>query len=168
MLMESHKEHSTTFVPRMLKWDEILSDESWKFESIMEPLPIQPSRSSIESILQFSDGSVNLKFLRSSSSNPESFCRRLSTSRPSTSKTREGDEQLYETEEVSEQHGKFRGVDFTQTIPKVYYESSFTGSPTPSEMKAPSHKRKDSIGTIKSVDKFIPDLKKINKWWVSP
>ena len=106
---------------------------------------------------------MNLKFLRSSSSNPESFSRRLSTSRPSTSKTREGDEQLYETEEVSEQHGKFRGVDFTQTIPKVYYESSFTGSPTPSEMKAPSHKRKDSIGTIKLVDKFIPDLKKLNK-----
>ena len=111
---------------------------------------------------------MNLKFLRSSSSNPESFSRGLSTSRPSTSKTQEGDEHLYETEEVSEQHGKFRGVDFIQTIPKVYYESSFTGSPTPSEMKAPSHKRKDSIGTIKSVDKFIPDLKKINKWWVSP
>ncbi|WP_353803691.1 hypothetical protein, partial [Acinetobacter baumannii] len=28
MLMESNQEHSTTFVPRMLKWDEILSDES--------------------------------------------------------------------------------------------------------------------------------------------
>ena len=71
--------------------------------------------------------------------------------RPSTSKTREGEEDLYETTEVSEQ-GKFRGLDFTQTIPKVFYDSSFAGSPTPSEMKAPSHKRKDSIGVIKSIE----------------
>ena len=35
-------------------------------------------------------------------------------------------------------------------------------------MKAPSHKKKDSIGLIKSVDKFTPDTKKINKWWMSP
>ena len=62
--------------------------------------------------------------------------------RPSTSKTREGDENLYETTEVSELQGKFRGVDFTQTIPKVYYDSSFAGSPTPSEMKDPSHTKK--------------------------
>ena len=64
MLMESNQEHSTTFVLRMLKWNDILSDESWKFESITEPLPVQPCRSSLECILQFADGSVNLKFLR--------------------------------------------------------------------------------------------------------
>lgn len=40
MLMEANKEHSTTFVPRLLNWDEIHSDEDWKFESITEPLPI--------------------------------------------------------------------------------------------------------------------------------
>ena len=70
--------------------------------------------------------------------------------------------------EVSEQHGKFRGLDFTQTIPKVYYDYSFAGSPTPSEMRSPSCKKKDSIGTIKLVKKFTPDLKRINKWWGSP
>ena len=42
VLMESNQEHSTTFVPRMLKWNEILSDESWKFESITESLLVQP------------------------------------------------------------------------------------------------------------------------------
>ena len=110
MLMESNQEHNTTFVPRMLKWNEILSDESWKFESITEPLPLQPSRSSLESILQFSKESVNLKFHISSSFSLESSSKRMSMARPSTSKTREGDD--------SEQQGKFRGVDFTQTIPK--------------------------------------------------
>ena len=35
-------------------------------------------------------------------------------------------------------------------------------------MKAPSNKKKDSIGTIKSIDKFTPDLKRINKWWICP
>ena len=88
--------------------------------------------------------------------------------RPSTSKTREGEDDLYGTTEVSEQQGKFRGADFTQTIPKVYYDSSFAGSPNPSEMKAPSPKKKYSIGVIKSFDKFNPDTKKINKWWMSP
>ena len=55
----------------------------------------------------------------------------------------------------------FRGVDFTQIIPMVYYDSSFAGSPAPSEITAPSHKKKDSIGVIKSVDKFTPDKKRL-------
>lgn len=39
MLMEANQEHGTTFVPRLLKWDEILSNNDWKFESITEPFP---------------------------------------------------------------------------------------------------------------------------------
>ena len=35
-------------------------------------------------------------------------------------------------------------------------------------MKAPSHNKKDSIGVIKSINKFTPNTKKINKWWMSP
>ena len=35
-------------------------------------------------------------------------------------------------------------------------------------MKDTSHKKKDSIAVIKSVHKFTPDTKKINKWWMSP
>ncbi|XP_015078502.1 receptor-like serine/threonine-protein kinase ALE2 [Solanum pennellii] len=77
MLVESNQEHSTTFVPRMLKWNDVLSDESLKFESITEPLPGQPSTSSLESILQFTDGSVNLKFLRSNSFGHDSSSRRI-------------------------------------------------------------------------------------------
>ncbi|TMW83948.1 hypothetical protein EJD97_000369 [Solanum chilense] len=52
MLMEANQEHGTTFVPRLLKWDKILSNNDWKFESIIEPLPIKPYRSSLE-ILKF-------------------------------------------------------------------------------------------------------------------
>ena len=90
MLMESNQEHSTTFVPRMLKWNEILSEESCKFESITEPLPVHHSRSSLESILKFTDGSVNLKFLRSNFFGHECSSRRMSMAIPSSSKTREG------------------------------------------------------------------------------
>ena len=88
--------------------------------------------------------------------------------RPFTSKTLEREEDLYGTTEVSEQQCKLREVDFTQTIPKVYYDSSFAGSPTPSEIKTPSHNKKYSIGFFKSIDKLTPDTKKINKWWMSP
>ena len=118
MLMEANQEHGTTFVPRLLKWDEILSNNDWKFESITEPLPIQPSRSSLESITQFSDGSINLMFLISNSFNQASSSRRTSSVRPSSSKNQEDDE----VSEVSKalERSKFQGVDFTNTIPKVF------------------------------------------------
>ena len=78
MLMEANQEHSTNFVPRLLKWDEILSNDEWKFESIIEPLRIKPSRSTLESITQFSNGSINLMFLRSESFTQSSSSRRMS------------------------------------------------------------------------------------------
>ena len=101
MLTKSKKEHSTTFVPRMLQWDDILSNDNWKFESITEPFPIQLSRSSLESVVQFVDGSINLKFLRSNSFRQASSRKRMSMDRLSSSKTREEDD-IYETTEVSE------------------------------------------------------------------
>lgn len=69
MLMEANQQHSTTFVPRLLKWNDILTDEEWNFQSITNPLPVQTERSHLDHIIQFPDGSVNLKFLRSNSFN---------------------------------------------------------------------------------------------------
>ena len=60
-------------------------------------------------------------------------------------------------------------MDFTNTIPKVYYESpSYQGCPSPSEMKPSSHKKKDSVDIIKSPENFTLDKKRISKWWNNP
>lgn len=85
MLMEANPEHSTTIVPRLLKWADVNSNEDWKFESITAPQPIHPESNKIERVIQFPNGSINLKFLRSNSFNQASSSRRFSTSsRPST------------------------------------------------------------------------------------
>lgn len=56
-LMEANQKDNTTFVPRLLNSNKILSDEDSKFESLTKPLPIKPARSSIERVIQFSEGS---------------------------------------------------------------------------------------------------------------
>ncbi|KAK4721505.1 hypothetical protein R3W88_011738 [Solanum pinnatisectum] len=162
MLMEANQEHSTTFVPRLHKWTDILADEEWKFDSIMNPSPIQPETLQLDRVIQFPDGSINLKFLRSSSFSKASSSRRISSARPSSFQTREEDE-----ENISQpDHIKLHGVDFSGSIPKVYYEETL-GSPTASDMK-PVHKRKDSIGVLTSDEEFVPTKRKLHAWWKSP
>ncbi|KAK4706224.1 hypothetical protein R3W88_034219 [Solanum pinnatisectum] len=164
MLMEANQEHSTTFVPRLLKWTDILADEEWKFDSITNPLPLQPETSQLDRVIQFPDGSINLKFLRSSSFSLASLSRRMSSARPSSFQTREEDE-----DSISQpDHRKFHGVDFSQTVPKVYYEEESLGSPTASDMK-PVHQRKDSVGILTSDEEdFVPSKKKLHSWWKAP
>ncbi|KAK4729573.1 hypothetical protein R3W88_022561 [Solanum pinnatisectum] len=163
MLMEANQEHSTTFVPRLLKWTDILADEEWKFDSITNPLPLQPETSQLDRVIQFPDGSINLKFLRSSSFSQASSSRRMSSSRPSSFQTREEEDE----DSVSQpDHRKLHGVDFYQTVPKVYYEETL-GSPTATDMK-PIHKRKDSIGVLTSDEEFEPNKRKLHAWWKSP
>lgn len=48
MLMEANPAHSTTFMPRRLKWTDILSNEDWKFDSMAAPQPIQQESNRIE------------------------------------------------------------------------------------------------------------------------
>ena len=84
MLMEANQEHSTTFVPRLLKWNDILTDEEWNFQSITNPLPVQAEKSQLDRVIQFPDGSANLKFLRSNSFSQATSSRRMSSARPSS------------------------------------------------------------------------------------
>ncbi|KAK4713657.1 hypothetical protein R3W88_019564 [Solanum pinnatisectum] len=157
-LMEANQEHSTTFVPRLLKWNDILTDEEWKFDSITNPSPLQPETTQIDRVIQFPDGSINLKFLRSNSFSQASSSRRMSSARLSSFYPRDEEDNSSKPEQ-----GKIHGVDFSKTIRKVYYEET-VGSPTASEMK-PIHRRKDSIGVLTSSDKFIPDKKLLHAWW---
>ncbi|KAK4733716.1 hypothetical protein R3W88_007977 [Solanum pinnatisectum] len=124
MLMEANQEHSTTFVPRLLKWTNILADEEWKFDSITNPLPLQPETSQLDRVIQFPDGSINLKFLRSSSFSQASSSRRMSSARPSSFQPGRRMKIVLATD-----HRKFHGVDFSCIVPKVYYEETM-GSPT--------------------------------------
>ncbi|KAG5593552.1 hypothetical protein H5410_044066 [Solanum commersonii] len=85
MLMEANHEHSSIFVPRLLQWKDILSSNDWRFENINQPFASHSERSQIERVIQFPDGSIELKFLdnparRSSSNRRTSWS--LSTSYP--------------------------------------------------------------------------------------
>lgn len=48
MLMEANQEHSTIFVPSLLKWNDILTDEEWNFQSITNPLPVNAEKSHLD------------------------------------------------------------------------------------------------------------------------
>ena len=163
MLMEANHNHNNTFVPKMIKWDDVLTKDNWHFDSITEP-EIEEENSNIDQIIQFSDGSIDLKFIRSQSFSQASSSKRMSFSRPSFSKTMEEDD--ISLEEIER---KLKGLDFSDTIPKVEYEFRKikpikSTSPTASEMLG----EKDSLCMIRSDDKFEPDFKHLDKLWVSP
>ncbi|KAG5619555.1 hypothetical protein H5410_004773 [Solanum commersonii] len=149
MLMEANHEHGSIFVPRTLQWKDILSSNDWRFENIAQPFASHSERSQIERVIQFPDGSIELKFLdnpsRRSSSNrrsswsPSTSCPPRPVSRPpSSSKTPEE----VDDDEISvadNSKGKVTRVDFSGNIPKVFYQD-IPGSPTASEMEPPKEK----------------------------
>ncbi|KAG5571278.1 hypothetical protein H5410_061044 [Solanum commersonii] len=84
MLMEANHQHSTIFIPRLLNWNDVLSSNDGCFESITQPFSSHSERSQIERVIQFPDGSIELKFLDNSVTRSSSH-RRLSWSSSSTS-----------------------------------------------------------------------------------
>ncbi|KAH0781566.1 hypothetical protein KY290_001164 [Solanum tuberosum] len=84
MLMEANHQHSSIFVPRLLKWKDILSSNDWRFKNVTHHFAFHSERSQIERVVQFPDGSIELKFLNNSVKRSSS-CRRSSWS-PSTSR----------------------------------------------------------------------------------
>ncbi|KAH0719990.1 hypothetical protein KY284_005020 [Solanum tuberosum] len=147
MLMEANHEHSSTFVPRLFKWKDILSNNDWRFENITQPFASHSERSQIERVVQFPDGSIELKFLdnfvRRSSSNrrspwsPSTSCPSRPVPRPpSSSKTPEeaDDDELISIADNSK--SKVTRVDFSRNVPKVFYQD-LPGSPTAGEMEPP-------------------------------
>ncbi|XP_059288414.1 uncharacterized protein LOC132041739 [Lycium ferocissimum] len=180
MLMESNPEHSSTFVPKMIKWNEILSQDEWHFDAITQP-KAEPESSAIEQVIQYPDGSIDLKFLRSTSANESSSGSRKSCSRPSTSQRKsfsrpssfKPPEEVGENPEplISEINKKLKGVDFDRTIPKVYYQSTEvnSGSPTASDMNLQQEDEEEaSILTMLKSKEFKPDLKTLNEDFKSP
>lgn len=83
MLMEVNHEHSSIFVPRTIQWKDILSNNDWRFENITPPFASHSERSQIERVIQFPDGSIELKFLDNSARRSSS--NRRSSWSPSTS-----------------------------------------------------------------------------------
>lgn len=84
MLLEANHKQCTTFVPGHLRWNDILLNQEWHLDPITTPQPIELERSQIDRVIQFLDGSINLKFLRSTSNSQASFSKRMSSSRPSS------------------------------------------------------------------------------------
>ncbi|KAJ8552789.1 hypothetical protein K7X08_020182 [Anisodus acutangulus] len=153
MLMEANQEHINVFVPRMLRWDETLTKDEWRFDAIT-PQKVEPEKSKIQEIVQHQDGSVNLKFLRSSSGNSSKI---FSIDRASSSKTREED---YDEEAlIKELEHKIKGVDFSTPIPKVHYNTVVNpGSPTPSDLRG-------SLGMIKRNSNFKINSELLKNQW---
>ncbi|KAH0677979.1 hypothetical protein KY285_025780 [Solanum tuberosum] len=176
MLMEANHEHSSIFVPRTLQWKDILSSNDWRFENIAQPFASHSERSQIERVIQFPDGSIELKFLdnkarrsslnRRSSWSPFTSCPSRPIPRPpSSSKTSE--EVDDEIPIVDNSKGKVTGVDFSGDIPKVFYQDN-PGSPTTSEMEPPKEKPSWMIGMLKVNKTFEPDMKILQEQWTHP
>ncbi|XP_070025069.1 uncharacterized protein [Nicotiana sylvestris] len=163
MLMEANQEHSNTFVPRMIRWDEILSKDEWRFEAITQP-KYELESSHIEQVIQHPTGAVDLKFLRSNSISDASSSKRMSFSGPSSSKPPEeryksdkSDEEL-----IEELDRKIKGVDFNKTVPKVIYQKG------PFIHKSSSAETIDRLGTLKEESNFEIDWKSLNAQWKHP
>ncbi|KAH0650257.1 hypothetical protein KY284_030169 [Solanum tuberosum] len=178
MLMEANHEHSSIFVPRTLQWKDILSSNDWRFENIAQPLASHSERSQIERVIQFPDGSIELKFLdnpaRRSSSNrrsswsPSTSCPSRPVPRPPSSSKTPEETEADEEEIISvadNSKGKVTGVDFSGNIPKVFYQD-IPGSPTASEMEPPKEKPSWLIGMLKE-QWTHPDNQVKRKWYIS-
>ena len=163
ILMEANLNHNNTFFPKMIKWDDVLIKDNWHFNSITEP-EIEEENSNIEQVVQYPDGSIDLKFLRSQSFNQSSSSKRISFSRPSISKSvEEGEVTLEDIER------KLKGVDFSKRISKVKYESinlkaKKSISLTASEMLGVRY----SWCMIRSDEICEPDFEYLDKLWNSP
>ncbi|KAH0773440.1 hypothetical protein KY290_010577 [Solanum tuberosum] len=157
MLMEANYEHSSIFVPRLLQWKDILSNNDWHFENITQPFASHYERSQIERVIQFPDGSIELKLLdnpaRRSSSNrrsswsPSTSCPSRSVPRPpSSSKTPEDEEETISV------------TDNSKDIP---------GSPTASEME-PLKDKPACLGMLKIGKTFEPNPNILHGQWIHP
>ncbi|KAG5595043.1 hypothetical protein H5410_036275 [Solanum commersonii] len=163
MLMEANHNHNNTFIPKMIKCDDILIEDDWHFDSITVP-EIEEENSNIDQVIQFLDGSIDLKFIRSQSCSKVSSSRRMSFSRPSFSITKEEDE--ISLEEIDK---KLKGVDFSKTIPKLECELRNSKpikstSPTSSKIQGV----KDLLCMIRLDEPFEPNIKYLDKLWTSP
>ena len=178
MLMEANHSHSSIFVPRTLQWKDILSNNEWHFENITQPFTSHPPRSQIERVIQFPDGSIDLKFLenpsmrsssaRRSSWSPSSSCPSKTTHQPSSSKTFEDEEDniTIANSDIDNSKGKVTGVDFRGNVPKVYYQD-ISGSPTASEMEPPTDKPA-WLGMLKVNKPFEPNPTILQEQWIHP
>ncbi|KAH0743047.1 hypothetical protein KY290_031040 [Solanum tuberosum] len=181
MLMEANHEHSSIFVPRTIQWKDVLSNNDWRFENITPPFASHSERSQIERVIQFPDGSIELKFLdnharRSSSNRRSSWSPSTSGPSkpvprpPSSSKTPEeatDDEIISNIQDLLfNSKGKVTGVDFSGDIPKIFYQD-IPGSPTASEMEPPKEKP-SWLGMLKVNKPFEPDLDILQEQWTHP
>ncbi|KAK4728986.1 hypothetical protein R3W88_021974 [Solanum pinnatisectum] len=180
MLMEANHEHSFIFIPRLLQWKDILSNNDWRFDNITQPFASHSERSQIERVIQFPDGSIELKFLdntirrsssnrRSSWSTITSYPSRTVHRPPSSSKTPEKatEEDIFIAESIDYSKGKVTGVDFSGDVPKVFYQDQ-PNSPTASEMEPSQTEKPGWLGMLKIGKVFTPDPDVLHKMWTHP
>lgn len=75
LLFESNPEHTSTYIPRLIPWSDLLHNQTkWNLEAITNPIEqtshtLQPGR--LSNIIEYSNGSVELTFNRPNPHNNE-------------------------------------------------------------------------------------------------
>ena len=125
MLIESNFQNSNITVPKRIKWDEVIRNQTWNFKEIIEPKPLEIN-TQVNNIIDHSNGNIDIIFRNDkiSSARHSYYIPSTSTNIPNLRRT---------------QSMKFKGVDFNTSIPKPLYEDDNTSDdlidqPTRSEV----------------------------------
>ena len=104
------------FVPKKLKWNEIIQEGQWELKDLTHPKPIKPLTTPSK-IIQHTNGTIQIEF---SPTSRYSFNQDLMSARPSTS------------------NASLNGVDFTPKFPIHVYQQQESPpvSPTYSDLKS--------------------------------
>lgn len=63
-LADENHNHNYTFVPKKIKWYDVLKKDDWHFDSITEQ-NIKEENQHFDQVIRFPDESTDLKFIRS-------------------------------------------------------------------------------------------------------
>ena len=126
LLIESNFQNSNITVPKRIKWDEVIRNQTWNFKEIIEPKPLEIN-TQVNNIIDHSNGNIDIIFKNDkiSSARHSYYIPSTSTNIPNLRRT---------------QSMKFKGVDFNTSIPKPLYEDDnisddFNDQPTRSEVE---------------------------------
>ncbi|GKE40445.1 hypothetical protein Tco_1463850 [Tanacetum coccineum] len=111
IIFEANLENSQICVPKKLKWEEIRRNETWNLEEMNQPKPLKLNKD-ITNIIEHTNGNIQVSFGKGIGESS-----RHSTYVPSSMVSENEKEHLRRTQSL-----KFKGVDFTSTIPKPVYE----------------------------------------------
>ncbi|GKC26831.1 enzymatic polyprotein, partial [Tanacetum coccineum] len=111
IIFEANLENSQICIPKKLKWEEIRRNETWNLEEMNQPKPLKLNKD-ITNIVEHTNGNIQISFGKNIGESS-----RHSTYVPSSIISENEKEYLRRSQSL-----KFKGVDFSNSIPKPVYE----------------------------------------------